>query len=246
MRCRSARKLTFEFIDGLTDDTKRLELDKHLAECKECEKLASQLTRSMDLLHRAPVEAPEDNFAWKVRLKLNQELKDMRKLEPSRGSLLKSWNIRYAAAALGAFAVVVVAGLMWGPSDFSVFESGQPVAERSTDFEPGDEVVADNGTVRENERPGNNSDNNPIPYELFWSDRTSGGFVSLGGSSRSRESLFPPAIGQTRATPADFDSLVRAEMAGLSPEQRIRYLQQRLILLQRHLTKSQMENIRRR
>ena len=55
MKCRNAKKLIFEFIDGLEDDRKRLELENHLAGCGECDKFASQLTRSLDLLHRAPI-----------------------------------------------------------------------------------------------------------------------------------------------------------------------------------------------
>ena len=102
MKCRNARKLVSEFIDGLKSDTKRLELEKHLSGCEECDKYASQLTRCMDLLHRAPRETTGDNFAWKVRLKLNQERNSVRERSASYGTLIRSWNLRFATTAASA------------------------------------------------------------------------------------------------------------------------------------------------
>jgi anti-sigma factor RsiW len=123
MKCHNAKKLIFDFIDGLEDDTQRLELEKHLAQCGECDKLASQLTRSMDLLHRAPSETTSDNFAWKVRLKLNQEKNAIQQQSESFGTMIRSWNLRYAATAVTAAAAVLVVGL------FAVNQGLAPIAQ---------------------------------------------------------------------------------------------------------------------
>ncbi|MCK5711943.1 MAG: zf-HC2 domain-containing protein, partial [Hyphomicrobiaceae bacterium] len=112
MKCRNAKKLVFDFIDGLDNEKDRLELEQHLAQCPECDKLASQLVRSMDLLHRAPQEKTSENFAWKARLKLNQERNAVRERSVSRSALIRAWNLRYVATAVSAFAVVLTVGLL--------------------------------------------------------------------------------------------------------------------------------------
>ena len=110
MKCRRARKLVFEFVDGLSDETLKLELERHLEECGPCADLASQLTRSLDLIHRVPEEPVDENFTWKVRLAIHKERQLLQDQVAEPGRLFRAWNLRYAASAVAGLAVVVTAG----------------------------------------------------------------------------------------------------------------------------------------
>jgi hypothetical protein len=233
MRCRSARKLVFEFLDGLTDDAKRLNLEKHLAECTECEKLASKLTRSMDLLHRAPLESPDENFAWNIRLKLNQERNAIQQSSISLTALLRSWNLRYATAAVAGFAAVVVVGLFAVNSGLTLFGSGDQVAAPTESVEPNAAEFAAEGSS-----PPVDERSTPEPF-------VSGGGslgrpVSVGGgANQGRPDLTGVIDESTKPVVLDPDSITKTETEGLSPEARIHYLEGRIRLLQSNLEKCQ-------
>lgn len=110
MKCRRARKLVFDFVDGLISDQDRIVLEQHLADCSSCEEMASGMTRSLDLLHRLPPVEPDDNFAWKVRLRLARERNTLAgQLDSNRG-LIRSWNVRFTVSALATFVAVLAAG----------------------------------------------------------------------------------------------------------------------------------------
>ena len=73
MHCRRAKKLIYDFIDGMIGDQDRISLEQHLSECNTCEAMATGLSKSLDLLHRVPPVEPSENFTWKVRLRLARE-----------------------------------------------------------------------------------------------------------------------------------------------------------------------------
>jgi hypothetical protein len=215
MKCRNARKLVYEFIDGLKDDTKRLELEKHLSGCPACDKLASQLTRSLDLLHRAPKEKTSEDFAWNLRMRINQERSAIHERSQANGSVFRSWNLRYATTAVAAFAVVLTVGLVSMKSGFNPPVRG-PQAESP--------IVADateNSSIQEPvEGPPNIYDPR---NQLFAVGEGSGGQYGADGGMIDAPSMMMPA---------ELDSLVGVEMQGLTPEQRLRYLEE---LVNRHL-----------
>jgi hypothetical protein len=109
MKCRRARHLLFEFIDGMGDEVLRAELDRHLAGCEECERFADETTRALSVLKRAPMQPLDENFNWKVRLAIHRERNARRSGAPA-GAWVRAWNLRYVASASAAFAVVLVAG----------------------------------------------------------------------------------------------------------------------------------------
>lgn len=111
MKCRRAKTLIFDFIDGMIDDKDRISLEQHLSECKSCEVMASGMTASLDLLHRVPPVQPDENFTWKVRLRLARE----RHLMPdpsAQRTWLRSWNRRFALSAASTLVVVLTAGYL--------------------------------------------------------------------------------------------------------------------------------------
>lgn len=110
MKCRRAKKLVFDFIDGMISDRDRLGLEQHLAECDACERLAGETTKSLDMLHRLPPAELDENFTWKVRLRIARERNAAVRGAASASPWAHAWNRRFAASALAAFVVMVAAG----------------------------------------------------------------------------------------------------------------------------------------
>lgn len=208
MKCRNARKLVYEFIDGLQDDTKRLDLEKHLAGCQACDKLASQLTRSLDLLHRAPKEKTSEGFAWNLRMRINQERNAIRDRDQTAGSVFRSWNLRYATTAVAAFAVVLTVGLVSMKSGLT-----PPAQEPQTESTG----VADVAETPVNRNPVEGPPDIYDPRNQL--TPVGQGGVGLYGSGDGVIDA-PPIM-----TPAELDSLIGVEMQGLTPEQRLRYME---------------------
>lgn len=226
MNCHRARQLVFEHLDGLTDERVRLELGNHLAECGECEKLASQLTRSMDLVHRAPVETLDDNFNWKVRLAIHKERHALQESLASQGSLLRAWNIRYAASAVAGFAMVVAAGWMAIGTGVVSLGGGAAVMTQPPVIASGTPSSSDESASK---KPVQTS-TDPVFTNSPASRMVSFGTPAGSGSvSRVHGAL------ESSATPVDLDSLVQAEMMNRTDQERVDYLQERIRLLQGHL-----------
>ncbi len=121
MNCRRARKLINDFIDGMIAEQDRLILEQHLGACGSCEKMASGLSRSLDLLHRVAPEELDENFTWKVRLRLARERNALAKDYVSHTSWVRSWNTRFAFSALSTLVVVIAVGYFsFGPAGVSV------------------------------------------------------------------------------------------------------------------------------
>lgn len=110
MNCRRARKLINDFIDGMIADHDRLTLEQHLGACGSCEKMAAGLSRSLDLLHRVVPEELDENFTWKVRLRLARERNALARESVSHTSWVRSWNTRFAFSALSTLVVVIAVG----------------------------------------------------------------------------------------------------------------------------------------
>jgi hypothetical protein len=210
VNCRNARKFVFQFIDGIVDDTKRLELEKHLSQCPACDKLASGLTRTMDLLHRAPQEKTSENFVWNLRMRLNRERNAVQERSQSYGSVLRSWNVRYAATAIAAFAVVLAAGLLAVNSGLSPVVPSQNMVAGS-DTGPAD---SSHGTAVD--KPYLLPGNSPFERLVDGGGSTAPGPVSYDG--RIIDS--PPVM-----KPAQIDSLLGVEIQSLTTEQKLRYMQ---------------------
>jgi hypothetical protein len=256
MKCRTAKKLTYEFIDGLEDDTKRLDLEQHLAGCSECDAFATQLTRSIDLLHRSPHETPSENFAWKVRLRLNQERVGAGAVSASYGSIIRSWNLRYASAAVAAAVVVLLGGL------FAVKDGLLPVPATTGDspappVRTAQELSAQSPATAGTDVAGNIQ--RPAPTTIS-SPATGRGGQSTGARPEFLVDTHPRAIGwdepraQSRGrfigidlidryeplSITRMDSLVNSQMDYLNSDEQIRYLSQSILMLQQHLIKAHM------
>lgn len=218
MNCRRAKKLVYDFIDGLCSETEQVELEHHLSDCEPCERHASQLTRSLDMLRRAPVEPVDDSFNWRVRLAIRKELSAARGATTSQRGLFRRWNIGYAASAVAGFAVILVAGwVAIGSMDKTashefegLSQDKMPTVETRT-IQPATGELA----ARRANSPLIVSQDGRLPVRS--NDAVRGAIDMLSTASR--------------------DSLVRAAVQGMTQEERMRYFRAQISRLQR-----QMEN----
>ena len=119
MKCRQAKNLIFDHIDGMISEPDRVSLERHLNECKQCEAMATGLTRSLGLLHKLPAVEPSESFNWNLRLRLLKEKNAIRAGVETERQWFRAWNTRFAMSAVSAFAVILVAGavlLKTGPN----------------------------------------------------------------------------------------------------------------------------------
>jgi hypothetical protein len=204
----------------------------------------------MDLLHRTPRETTNDNFAWKVRLKINQERNAVSERSAPYGVIVRAWNLRYASAAVAAAAVVLVGGFLMvkdGLAPISPRDGG--LAAVALDDSP---APAPSPIDADQNRPSSDAATAERPSgqapQLYPSDRSNTGLRVVDSS--------PPLLRRQgtgriigvdlidRYEPmsaAQMDSLVHTELDGLSPDEQARYLSQYIILLQRHLLRTQVK-----
>jgi anti-sigma factor RsiW len=112
MNCRRARNLLFDFFDGLSNESLRAEVERHLGECADCERFASEMTRSLALLKHTPVEPLDETFNWKVKLAIHRERNAALSRARSAGTWVRMWNVRYAVSGGLAFGAVLIAGAL--------------------------------------------------------------------------------------------------------------------------------------
>jgi hypothetical protein len=209
-------------VDGLPSEKLRLDLETHLAQCAGCEKQADSLKRSLELLHKAPVESVDENFNWKVRLAVHKERSAMQQRAASQGGVLRAWNVRYGVSAVAGVVAVVAAGwlaVQWGgPGLFDSrveMPAGAPLAVNRLDPTPNTtrpgNAAATSTTAMEGARRGNpSSDGLGGPGLLV----TFGNSPETGSSTR---------IGAIDAS-SSVDSLVESELSALTAQERAAYL----------------------
>jgi hypothetical protein len=231
MKCRRAQHLLFDFIDGMSNETLRAELDRHLGECPACEQFAAEMTRSLSLLRRAPRETLDENFNWRVRLAIHRERSAVRSAAASTSAWARAWNVRYAAGAGIAFAVVLVAGVVLqrgAPTVNTPLNVSQPVVREGT---------ADRSVATANP-PATQSRYFSGPGPMF---NTEGTLVSEGSARPSLLGDASPlgAIDDPSRSEAVIDSLVEQQLIPLEPEQRAIYIQRQIHRLQSRLQSQQ-------
>lgn len=225
MKCRRARKLIFACLDGAADESVRLDLEQHLTACEACEHLATDLARSMDVLHRAPSEKLDENFNWKVRLAIHKERNATNVGIGSWRETFRAWNLRYAVSAAAAFAVVVAAG--WMVFDLSPAAIGNGIAAHR-------QAALHTETVAQQQQQ---TPLRPVSGSAFTGNSQSE-LVSLGGGPTQPVSKQPGAISASPAV-VDMDSLVWSQLSTMTREQGIRFLQDNIRRFQDHLQKYQ-------
>jgi len=218
MNCRRARQLLFDFVDGMSHEVLRAELDRHLGECVECERFAAELTKSLALIHRTPLETLDENFNWKVRLAIHRERNQSRSRTEASSAWARAWNLRYAMSAGVMFGLVLVVGAV------VLRDAVRPA------------VTPGAATSVASDRPADATKPivpRPSPSA---SDRRFGPglMVSSGGNSNASGKVSNGAIDES-TTEATIDSLVSADLMRMTPDEKSAYIQRRIIRLQLHL-----------
>ena len=218
MKCRRAKALIFDFIDGVIGDQDRVSLERHLGECQACDDMAKSLTESLDLLHAMPQEEPSENFNWKVRLGITQARNAAASDPAVPRSWLRSWNLRFVMSAAATFVFVAGSGYILLRSDVVpktvnlADGRGAPAVEvQATPAES-----AEGRTFVDPTGPGAGSPyigDAPLRATQFGLNPVS------GGGEPGQTSAPEPLIGESRL---DFDSLTThfRETRGLELQQR--------------------------
>lgn len=227
MNCRRARHLLFDFVDGMGNESSRVELDRHLADCAPCERFAAEMTRALALLHRAPVESLDENFNWKVRLAIHRERNAIRSRSASAGAWARAWNLRYGLSTGLAFGVVLVAGAV------VLRNAGQPVAPATTAMTEVRETPAAADRAEAPVRSLVPRAGGTAPWRSSASR-----LVSLGDAGTGADGASPGAI-DPDVTEAKIDSMIAENLMRMTPEQRSRYILRRIVQLQSHLQSQQ-------
>jgi len=210
MNCRRARHLLFDFFDGASSEALRAEVDRHLGVCADCEKFASEMSQSLALLRRTPVEPLDDTFNWKVRLAIHRERNAALSRARSAGAWVRMWNVRYAVSSGLAFGAVLVAGA------FLIRDGSVTTPERLVT--PGTEIT-------QNSEPSGPS---PVPHSNM-SAPARDGISSLvsAGSARVHGPAPQGPIDKTEAE-SRIDSLINVDVMRMSDLERERYMQRRI------------------
>ncbi len=233
MKCRRAKQLIFGFLDGVIADSDRISLEKHLNECGSCETFSSQVSRSLDLLHRAPEETPSDNFNWKVRLKIAREKNNLSEAIATQRNLFKTWNLRFALSAVSTFVLILASG-------YFLWSSGW-----LTDLNAPGEAAQDRfAQVQQQRSNGQRADGSNTSHRLYSPQQRWSTFVSDRSGSDNPLVVNPGPIDEH---PYNFvldedqpvfltpDSLVIIRMRSLPLRYRLNQLEGQVELLQKYL-----------
>ena len=129
MRCNQAKELISLSMDEPIEEFDRSRLADHLANCADCLHHQEILLSSRELLHGG-LQAPSENFEWKVQLGIQRQLREgARRLDPTPNHG-RFW-LPVAATAVAVAAVVLVSGSMLLPGT-----SSSPVRDLSRGERP--------------------------------------------------------------------------------------------------------------
>jgi hypothetical protein len=234
MKCRHARKLIFDYIDGVISEPDRAGLEQHLVHCRSCENAATTLATSLDLLHRLPVAMPSENFSWKLRLRIAKEKNAWRDGVESERAWQRAWNRKFAFGTISAFVVVVAAG------GFVLlrFAAGSGGTVRGTEWRPGS--LAGRSAVTSDDYRNRGVTETPGPSVFPWG--MSPGPQSVSLDTPVGVDLREPQ-GDRWNSLLEGDSLLRLTGPGVDAR-RVRQLEAQLELLQIELQKCNLERKR--
>ncbi|HET6348316.1 MAG TPA: zf-HC2 domain-containing protein [Candidatus Krumholzibacteria bacterium] len=222
MNCHRARQLLFDFFDGLSNEALRAEVDRHLGECEECDRFATEMTRSLALLRRAPVEPLDENFNWKVRLAIHREKNAALARANSAGAWVRMWNIRYAVSSGLAFAVVLAVGAL-------ALHNGvvpAPAGLATTVTTPAQDVA--NSADETSPVTTDPSAHMLVPRSSFNAVGPDRSHLVAAGAEREGRGTAPVGAIDQVSREARIDSLINEEVKNMTPEQRQIYLQRRI------------------
>lgn len=114
MKCKSARKVLTDYVDGLLDTEDAQAVEKHLAVCDDCRREADMLRKVLNLLGKAKVEYPPapvwDSFIPDLHRRIEREAALIFwKQQKQRVYFLPGW----VSSAIALILLVVVSVMLW-------------------------------------------------------------------------------------------------------------------------------------
>lgn len=232
MKCRQAKNLIFDHIDGMISEPDRVALELHLNKCGDCEVMASSLASSLDLLHKLPSVEPSENFNWKLRLRLLKEKNALRDGGQSERQWYKAWNTRFAVSAVSALAMVLVAGTVLMKSSI------QPGADPAP-FELRPEAMPLTAAKQTPPPATQTARSSTFDPRLFTGPTGVGPRPVALGAGNSQG--VPTVIEESPQPILDIDSLKARYLQSRQEYYRVRQLEQQIDVLQSELNKCTME-----
>ncbi|MBS3819115.1 zf-HC2 domain-containing protein [bacterium] len=112
MRCKKAKKLISEYIDGRLDSDQKAFLRTHIRECPECQKWVEDLEKMSEETKNLAKLSPSPQSWWKIQKKMREERESQ---APLRTSQRKGWAHIFSPSAqrnvlAAALLLVIVVG----------------------------------------------------------------------------------------------------------------------------------------
>lgn len=73
MNCEETKELLSPYLDGMTGDHERQEIENHLQKCPDCQKELEELKKLLNALHSLERVKPPKDFLFRVKKALNEE-----------------------------------------------------------------------------------------------------------------------------------------------------------------------------
>jgi hypothetical protein len=216
-----------DFVDGRGNEALHAEVERHLTGCGECETFSSELSRSLAWLRRAPVEALDDTFNWKVRLAIHREQKANARGTASAGAWIRAWNLRYVASTGVAFALVLVAGVVTTRQT----APSLPASSTSIATHPASRVASPMTPSMTPNPAGNNATLRSVGSSGNVSGDRADAFVRVSPTAEVRGAI------DRYAQEVAMDSIIDARLGNMTPEMRTRCIRRQI-----HRLQSQLEN----
>lgn len=100
MKCPTAKKWISEYIDGDLDNAKKAELDKHCAQCADCQKLLAHFQTISAGARELDTYSPPESTWGKIQEKMTSEEHEVLTLTPRKQSWFSLPRLSYVLSAL--------------------------------------------------------------------------------------------------------------------------------------------------
>jgi anti-sigma factor RsiW len=117
MDCKTAREFITLYIDGMLDESDKLNIEAHLEECRECYKRFAEIKEVVTLLGELGEENVPDGFSKRLRIQLEAQQQISR--QSNKGSRGKDGSYHWVkwVGMAAALAVIVLSIRMLGVLD---------------------------------------------------------------------------------------------------------------------------------
>jgi hypothetical protein len=109
MRCNKMRDLYFASRDGRLDESERMRLARHIAECPSCSLFVREMDASLNAAKGLPELSAPEGFEWTVKRRILEERTKLMRRENAMEIGGRVWASRFGLGAAAAAIVVLVA-----------------------------------------------------------------------------------------------------------------------------------------